>query len=92
MGSFVDDVVVHKLSENDYLIVINAGTREKDVAWVRKTVGHMPSIHISDYSDMYTQLAIQGPKAQATLAEADRYGSECDQELLVYVGEGCGLV
>ncbi len=66
-GCFVDDVVVHKLSENDYLIVINAGTREKDVAWVRKTVGHMPSIHISDYSDMYTQLAIQGPKAQATL-------------------------
>ena len=66
-GTFVDDVVVHKLSDNDYLIVINAGTREKDVAWVRKQVGHMPSIHISDYSDMYTQLAIQGPKAQATL-------------------------
>src|SRR5258708_36929022 len=66
-GCFVDDVVVHKLSDNDYLLVINAGTREKDVAWVRKTVGHMPSVHISDYSDLYTQLAIQGPKAQATL-------------------------
>jgi aminomethyltransferase len=66
-GCFVDDVVVHKLSDNDYLIVINAGTREKDVAWVRKQVGHMPGIHIGDYSDMYTQLAIQGPKAQATL-------------------------
>jgi aminomethyltransferase len=66
-GSFVDDVIVHKLSENDYLIVINAGTREKDMQWVRKTVGMMPGTHISDYSDMYTQLAIQGPKAQATL-------------------------
>ena len=32
-GTFVDDVVLHKLSDNDYLIVINAGTREKDVAW-----------------------------------------------------------
>ena len=31
-GTFVDDVVVHKLSENDYLLVINAGTREKDIA------------------------------------------------------------
>ena len=30
-GTFVDDVVLHKLGENDYLIVINAGTREKDV-------------------------------------------------------------
>jgi aminomethyltransferase len=55
MDAFVDDVVVHKLSDNDYLIVINAGTREKDVAWVRKTVGHMPSIHISDYSAICTR-------------------------------------
>ena len=66
-GTFVDDVVVHKLSDNDYLIVINAGTREKDVAWVRKQIGAMPGVHVSDYSDMYSQLAIQGPKAQATL-------------------------
>ena len=66
-GTFVDDVVLHKLSENDYLIVINAGTREKDVQWVRKTVGQMPSVHINDYSDLYTQIAIQGPKAQDTL-------------------------
>ena len=66
-GTFVDDVVLHKLSDNDYLIVINAGTREKDIQWVRKTVGQMPSTHINDYSDLYTQIAIQGPKAQATL-------------------------
>jgi aminomethyltransferase len=66
-GTFVDDVVLHKLSENDYLIVINAGTREKDVAWVRKQIGHMPGVHINDFSDYYTQLAIQGPKAEATL-------------------------
>ncbi len=66
-GTFVDDVVLHKLSENDFLIVINAGTREKDVAWVRKQIGHMPGVHINDFSDYYTQLAIQGPKAEATL-------------------------
>ena len=66
-GTFVDDVVLHKLSDNDYLIVINAGTREKDVAWVRKQIGFMPGVHINDFSDFYTQLAIQGPKAEATL-------------------------
>ena len=66
-GTFVDDVVVHKLSENDFLIVINAGTREKDVQWVRQTIGHMPSVHINDFSDFYSQLAIQGPRAQETL-------------------------
>jgi aminomethyltransferase len=66
-GSFVDDVVVHKLGDNDYLLVINAGTRDKDIAWVRKQVGAMPGVHINDYSDYYTQLAIQGPKAEGTL-------------------------
>ena len=66
-GTFVDDVVLHKLGENDYLIVINAGTREKDVQWVRSVIGSMGGVHIMDVSDYYTQLSIQGPKAQATL-------------------------
>ena len=66
-GTFVDDVIVHKLSDNDYLIVINAGTREKDIQWVRQTIGRMPSVHINDFSDLYTQLAIQGPRAAETL-------------------------
>ena len=66
-GTFVDDVVLHKLGENDFLIVINAGTREKDVQWVRKVIGGMGGVHVTDVSDYYTQLAIQGPKAMATL-------------------------
>ena len=66
-GTFVDDVVLHKLGDNDYLIVINAGTREKDVQWVRQVIGSMSGVHVNDFSDYYTQLAIQGPKAEATL-------------------------
>jgi len=66
-GTFVDDVILHKLGENDFLIVINAGTREKDVQWVRKVLGGMGGVHVTDVSDYYTQLAIQGPKAKATL-------------------------
>ena len=66
-GTFVDDVVLHKLGDNDYLIVINAGTREKDVQWVRQIIGGMSGVHVNDFSDYYTQLAIQGPKAEATL-------------------------
>lgn len=66
-GTFVDDVVLHKLGENDYLIVINAGTREKDVRWVRGVIGGMSGVHVMDVSDYYTQLAIQGPRAKDTL-------------------------
>jgi aminomethyltransferase len=65
-GTFVDDVIIHKFSDNDYLFVINAGTREKDYEWVRAQARGF-DCHVSDYSDYYTQLAIQGAKAQETL-------------------------
>lgn len=90
-GTFVDDVLVHKLSDNDYLIVINAGTRQKDVAWVRKQIGSMPGIHISDYSDFYTQLAIQGPKAEATLAKLTDTSLSTIKNYWFTYGKVCGL-
>lgn len=90
-GTFVDDVVLHKLSENDYLIVINAGTREKDVQWVRKTIGAMPGIHINDFSDYYTQLAIQGPKAEATLKKLTDTDLSSIKNYWFTWGKVCGL-
>jgi len=47
--------------------VVNAGTKDKDYAWIRKQVGAWPSIHIADYSSYYSQLAVQGPRALETL-------------------------
>jgi aminomethyltransferase len=66
-GTFVDDILVHRLSPNDYLLVVNAATKDTDYAWIRRQVGSFPSIHISDYSSYYSQLALQGPHARATL-------------------------
>ena len=68
-GTFVDDILVHRLGANDYLLVVNAGTKDKDYAWIRKQVGSWPGIHISDYSSYYSQLALQGPRALETLAK-----------------------
>ena len=61
-GTFVDDVIVHRLGEDDYLLVINAGTREKDANWVRENTQGFDCV-VEDLSDAYTQLAIQGPRA-----------------------------
>ena len=61
-GTFVDDVVIHRLDENDYLLVINAGTREKDFGWVWDNVRGF-DCRAEDVGDLYTQLAIQGPRA-----------------------------
>ena len=66
-GTFVDDILVHRLSPNDYLLVVNAGTKDKDYAWIRQQVGAFPSIHLSDYSAYYSQLAVQGPRALETM-------------------------
>jgi len=68
-GTFVDDILVHRLGANDYLLVVNAGTKDKDYAWIRKQVGTWHGIHISDYSSYYSQLALQGPRALETLAK-----------------------
>jgi aminomethyltransferase len=61
-GTFVDDVVVHRLGEGEYLLVINAGTREKDVSWVEDNTRQF-KCKVENLSDDFTQIAIQGPKA-----------------------------
>src|SRR5258708_16912143 len=61
-GTFVDDVIVHRLGEDDYLLVINAGTRGKDIHWVRENTKSFDCV-VEELSDPYTQLAIQGPRA-----------------------------
>ena len=65
-GTFVDDVIVHRMADDDFLFVINAGTREKDINWVRENT-HSFQCTVEHLSDDFTQIAIQGPKAQATL-------------------------
>jgi len=67
-GTFVDDILVHRLGNNDYLLVVNAGTTDKDFAWIKQQVGGFPGIHLSNYSSFYSQLALQGPRALETLA------------------------
>jgi aminomethyltransferase len=90
-GTFVDDIIVHKLSDNDYLLVINAGTREKDFQWVRSQVGKFPGVHVSDYSDYYTQLAIQGPRAAETLAKLTDTDLTAIKNYWFAWGTVCGL-
>ena len=60
-GTFVDDVIVHRLGEDDFLLVINAGTREKDISWVRENTKSF-DCKVEELSDAYTQLAVQGPR------------------------------
>ena len=75
-GTFVDDILVHRLGENDFLLVVNAGTTEKDYAWIRQQLGGRPGVHIADYSPYYSQIAVQGPRAAETLKKLTRVDLE----------------
>ena len=43
--------------------MVNAGTKDKDLAWIREHAGSQPGVEISDESSRYSQLALQGPRA-----------------------------
>jgi aminomethyltransferase len=90
-GTFVDDILVHRLSENDYLLVVNAGTKDKDYAWIRQQLGGWPGIHISDYSSYYSQLALQGPRALETLQKLTKVDLAAIKNYWFVWGEVAGV-
>ncbi|HEX7360423.1 MAG TPA: glycine cleavage system aminomethyltransferase GcvT [Bryobacteraceae bacterium] len=64
-GGFVDDILVHKISETHFFICVNAGNQEKDFEHIRALNRFDAEVEFA--SEHYAQLAIQGPKALATL-------------------------
>ena len=89
-GTFVDDVIVHKMADDDYLLVINAGTREKDFGWVRDNVKRF-DVKPEDVGDKYTQLAIQGPRAQELLQKLTDADLSTIKNYWFTYGAVCGL-
>ena len=89
-GTFVDDVIVHRLAEFDYLLVINAGTREKDFNWVRDNT-HKFDCFVENLSDDYTQIAIQGPNGVRVLQKLTDADLSSVKFYWVTHGTVCGL-
>ncbi len=89
-GTFVDDVVVHRLGEDEYLLVINAGTREKDFSWVSDHTRQF-NCAVENLSDDFTQIAIQGPKAANVLQKLTDADLSAVKFYWVTRGTVCGL-
>ena len=89
-GTFVDDVIVHRLGEDDYLLVINAGTREKDFNWVRDNTRQF-DCKVEHLSDDFTQIAIQGPKAVDLLQKLTDANLSAVKFYWLTRGTVCGL-
>jgi aminomethyltransferase len=89
-ATFVDDVIVHRLGEDEYLLVINAGTREKDFDWVRDNTRQFDCA-VENLSDDFTQIAIQGPKGVEVLQKLTDANLSAVKFYWVTRGSVCGL-
>jgi aminomethyltransferase len=100
-AGIIDDLIVYKLDDFRFLLIVNASNREPDSSWLKER--EIPGSDVRDVSDEYALLAVQGPRAierlglqpakPFTFAEAEIDGIQCMVNRTGYTGEdGCELL
>lgn len=87
-GGTVDDLLVYKMAENDFFLVINAANIDKDWEWMQKQAEGF-NIELLNRSEDYGQIAVQGPNAETVVEEV--LGIAC-KELTFYTVKTIGDV
>src|ERR1044071_6866754 len=84
-GGVIDDLIVYYLTHTWFRVVVNAGTRDKDLAWIRKHAAAF-DVEVTERTDL-AMLAIQGPEARAKFAKLlSPAGAQSALALDVFVG------
>ncbi|HEY8811827.1 MAG TPA: glycine cleavage system aminomethyltransferase GcvT [Candidatus Dormibacteraeota bacterium] len=84
-GGILDDLVIYRRAEDDFLVVVNASNRLKDVAWLRD---HLPAgVTLDDRTHDISLIALQGPRAESLLPVGG-----LDAASLPYFGFGQGEI
>lgn len=65
-GGCVDDIIVYRITEDEFRMVVNASNHAKDVAWLKEN--NAEGLTIEDLTDATAMIAVQGPTATETLA------------------------
>ena len=86
-GGTIDDLIIYKLEDNSYMLVVNAANIDKDFAWVEKQARDF-HVQISNQSETTALLALQGPEAQSILQVL----TEVDLSTIRYYHSAPGLV
>ena len=100
-GGIVDDLIVYRRGDDNYLVIVNASNRETDVSWLGERLPD--GVNLRDVSDDRALIAVQGPGALERLgleparsfsfAEIELFGVPCTCARTGYTGEsGCELV
>ena len=88
-GGFVDDILVHKVAENNYFLCVNASNQEKDFEHIRSL--NRFDARVDFASARYAQLAIQGPKARDTVQKLTPVPLAAIRYYWFTDGEVCGV-
>ncbi len=74
-GGVVDDLIVYRYSNQHYLLVVNASNVDKDYEWITSHI--VEGVKVTNVSDQYAQIAVQGPKAQEILQKISTTDLSC---------------
>jgi aminomethyltransferase len=66
-GAFVDDLLVYRLADDHFLLVVNASNVTRDFAWIRQQIAGVGDAVALDTSSRYALVAVQGPAAREVL-------------------------
>ena len=64
-GGIVDDLLVYKINEEEFMLVVNASNKDKDFEWMKKN--NKFNVELKDESDEYSLLAVQGPESMKVM-------------------------
>ncbi len=76
-GGVLDDLLVYRLAEERFLLVVNAVNTDKLAAWCRSKLGDL--VDIRDASDEFSQIALQGPASREILVESPLFAGEAER-------------
>jgi aminomethyltransferase len=83
-GGVIDDLIVYFMTEEWFRIVVNAGTADKDIAWMKQqAVKHAPGVTIADHPEL-AMIAVQGPNARVKVWDALPGSRELTEKLVPF--------
>ena len=88
-GGIVDDLIVYKIKENDYMLVVNASNIEKDWNWISKF--NAKGAELKNISDDICLFAVQGPKANQVLQKLTKTDLSTIKYYHFAIGEFAGV-
>ena len=89
-GGVIDDLIIYFMTEQWFRIVVNAGTADKDIAWMKEQAQtHAPKLTITSRDDL-AMVAIQGPNARAKVWQVLPATKSATESLQNFQAADCG--